>query len=183
MANSHITARGGSHSAAQCAVCVWGAGAFARTNLQATNAEEGGSKWSIGNILKSAVCAVTVWTDAIFIFIFLINSKQRQKEGFAYCTHLKAGERALQLKPLLCVRVCVKSVICKVWVTVYVLNPVVFTQKQTHEVQLYNGPHWEDTKYHNIQGVSHQLNSLGLPRVFVAPKTIPGFVFCYVKKK
>lgn len=46
-------------------VCGW-TGTFARTNLQARNAEEGGSKWSIGNILKSAVYAVTVCTDAIF---------------------------------------------------------------------------------------------------------------------
>lgn len=46
-------------------VCGW-TGTFARTNLQARNAEEGGSKWSIGNILKSAVYTVTVCTDAIF---------------------------------------------------------------------------------------------------------------------
>lgn len=145
MADGHIAARGGSHNTAQCAVCVWGTGTFARTNLQATNAEEGGSKWSMGNILKSAVCAVTVCTDPIF-FIFLFKA---ETEGGLCILHVfdSRRERFTVKATIVCLCVCViKSDICnhcsyrEMLLTVFVLNPVVFTQKQTYEVQLYNGP-------------------------------------------
>lgn len=54
----------------------------------------------------SKVCRIRCYSVHRCNFFF-INSKQRQKEGFAYCMHLKARERALQLEPPLCVRVCV----------------------------------------------------------------------------